>query len=90
MLPTMQFRWFSTSNEVTAEMVRAGVERSGDATMVCKTRLAATTKPVLQQWFVVEGWEHQDYIDEGGVWEDVPFVVEKTPNVTVSGWPRTD
>ena len=32
----------------------------------------------LQQWYAVEGWEHEDYIRNGGWWQDVP--VSRTSN----------
>lgn len=28
----------------------------------------------LQQWYKVEGWEHDDYLAQGGEWRDIPIV----------------
>lgn len=25
----------------------------------------------LQQWYMAEGWEHPDYVEAGGYWQDV-------------------
>jgi hypothetical protein len=30
-------------------------------------------KEVLQQWWAVEGDEHEDYLKAGGEWRDVPM-----------------
>lgn len=45
----MQFRWYSTINAVTTEMVRDEQARSDDPLMKCKQRLEAKSAPVLQQ-----------------------------------------
>jgi hypothetical protein len=42
----------------------------------------------LQQWHEVEGWEHSDFIKQGGKWEDIPIVFgvkETKDNPSYSG-----
>lgn len=80
MIPTLQFRWYSTRNEVTAEMVKAEQKRTDDSMMECKKRLIAETKPVLQQFFDTSGPNCPDeFLADGGVWKDIELVVNVTP-----------
>lgn len=38
---------------------------------------AFQTYRVLQQWWDAEGWEHPDYVKQGGEWRDVPLEKEQ-------------
>lgn len=32
---------------------------------------------ILQQWWAAEGWEHQDTVNAGGEWQDIPVENEE-------------
>lgn len=77
MKPTMQFRWVIRQNpSPNVEEVRAFSALRGVTLMQAKKEMINATKPVLQQWQEAEGWEHDDYVRAGGMWEDVPTVIE--------------
>ena len=47
----------------------------------------------MEQWLEVEGYEHPDYIANGGIWEPVQIVNAKhcTPEDSApSGWERDE
>ena len=79
MKPTMQFRWLVRRNQMpTAVEVISRSEREGCSKMEAKRRLLDVKPAVLQQWWEVEGHEHDDYLKAGGEWQDVP--TEYEPN----------
>lgn len=77
MIPSMKLRWFLPSTPtVTAEMVKAYSAANNVSFLHAERAIKGPpTAPVLQQWWDVEGWEHDDYMEAGGEWRDVELEV---------------
>lgn len=79
MKPTLQLRWLVRRNNVTADEIRNYRETHAISFNEAKRLLIDEREPVLQQWWETEGYEHEEYLTQGGEWRDVP--IECAPNV---------
>lgn len=79
LVATMSFRWFSTINQISMDMVLAERARTDEPLMVCKKRLEGATTPVLQQWFAARSNEESQNSEDAGEWRDIPVVLQLIP-----------